>query len=408
MPALLQVEEIAHAFGGVQAVRGVSFEVPESAFYGLIGPNGAGKSTLIDCLSGALNSYSGRVTFAGRDTTRWPMHRIAQLGMIRSFQVSRMFSGLTVQSSLMVGAPAQRGEQLGSALVGSWHPQEAQIAKTADDVLRGFELDRLRDQYAGATSGGQQRLIELSRSLMARPQMLLLDEPFAGVSPANRQKLAAWLRQLNVESGLTILMVEHRLEMVEELCQSVVVMAEGRVLTEGTMAEIRANRRCGLGVPRDRGRMNLEVRGLTAGYGDQPIIFDVSVQLAEGRITAFVGPNGAGKSTLIKVVFGQARVFAGAIYLDGVEQPLTRPEVLVRNGIAYVPQLANVFPSLTVRENLELGTYVRSGYSVDKVCTLPRAWKRAGQEGGRAERRSAQHAGGGQGSHEQSRRAVAR
>ena len=241
MVALLQVEGIAQSFGGVQAVRGVTFEVPESAFYGLIGPNGAGKSTLIDCLSGALSSYSGHVTFAGHDITRWPMHRIAQLGLIRSFQVSRMFGGLTVQSSLMVAAPAQRGEQLGSALLGSWHPQETQTAKSADDMLKGFELDRLRDQYAAATSGGQQRLIELSRSLMARPKMLLLDEPFAGVSPTNRQKLAAWLRQLNAESGLTILMVEHRLEMVEELCQSIVVMAEGRVLTQGSMAQLRAN-----------------------------------------------------------------------------------------------------------------------------------------------------------------------
>ncbi len=239
--ALLEVDSVAHSFGGVQAVAGVNLKVSEGVFKGLIGPNGAGKSTLIDCISGHFRSYRGHVRFAGLDITGWPLHRVAQAGLERTFQTSRMFHRLTVLSSLMVAPMHQRGESLLWSLLGGWRNQESQLVNEARSLVTEFGLEALADSYAGEVSGGQQRLTELTRALMMKPRMLLLDEPFAGVSPTNRKRLVVLLKALNQERGLTILMVEHRLEMVEQLCDSIIVMAEGRVIAEDTMANLRKN-----------------------------------------------------------------------------------------------------------------------------------------------------------------------
>jgi len=236
---ILRISDLAHAFGGTQAVAGVSFSVPRGAFCGLIGPNGAGKSTLIECVSGVLNSYHGRVMFDGRDITGWPLHRVAGLGLSRSFQVSRMFGRMSVLSNLMAAPPAQIGERLLPSFVGGWRDQEAENVTGAWGMLRRFFIDDVAQNYGNDLSGGQRRLTELSRSLMTCPHMLLLDEPFAGVSPTNRARLAEHLRALQRDDGMTILMIEHRLELVEQLCDNIIVMAEGRIIAEGSMADIR-------------------------------------------------------------------------------------------------------------------------------------------------------------------------
>ncbi|HLH70785.1 MAG TPA: ABC transporter ATP-binding protein [Candidatus Dormibacteraeota bacterium] len=240
---LLRVEALAHAFGGVQAVNGVTFEVHRGEFLGLIGPNGAGKSTLLDCLSGQIRDYRGRVVFDGQDVSRWPLFRVARTGLVRSYQVSRVFDRLTVLSNLLTAPPRQRGERLPWALLGGWRAQERHHLELAQAALMDFELTPLARTYASEVSGGQRRLVELSRALLTGPKMLLLDEPFAGVSPANRRRLGDWLLRLNQEAGLTILMVEHRLEQVERLCSSALVMAAGRVIARDSMANLRRNPR---------------------------------------------------------------------------------------------------------------------------------------------------------------------
>jgi ABC-type branched-subunit amino acid transport system ATPase component len=236
---LLEVDSLAHAFGGVQAVAGVSLKVTEGMFMGLIGPNGAGKSTLLDCISGQIRSYAGRVRFAGQDITGWPLNRIAALRLIRTYQDSRMFNRLTVLSNLMAAPMGQRGERLDSALFGGWKGEEVSHAHSAIQLATDYGLDVVGDNYANQISGGQRRLTELTRALMLQPKMLLLDEPFAGVSPSNRRRLADQLQALNRSRNLTILMIEHRLEMIDQLCDTTVVMAEGRIIAEGRMADIR-------------------------------------------------------------------------------------------------------------------------------------------------------------------------
>ena len=238
---LLEIEHVAQSFGGVQAVNDVSFSVPAGAFYGLIGPNGAGKTTLIECASGVIRSYRGRVRFDGHDITGWPLHRIATLGLVRSFQASRVFGRMTILANIMAGPPRQRGERLLDACLGLWHKEERAFLGPANALAQRFELTDVLDNYGSDVSGGQRRLTELSRALMTQPKMLLLDEPFAGVSPTNRARLATELRSLCDQHGLSILMVEHRLELVEQLCDHIIVMAEGRVLAQGSMEELRSN-----------------------------------------------------------------------------------------------------------------------------------------------------------------------
>jgi ABC-type branched-subunit amino acid transport system ATPase component len=237
--AILDISNVTCSYGGVQAVKDVSFRVSRGALLGIIGPNGAGKSTLIDCLSGLNRSYLGTVKLFGKDISRWAPHKIANLGLIRTFQVPRLFGRMTVLSNLMAAPRNQAGEGFVQALMGTWKSEELSLLEKAWDLVHLFQLPRVANNYGSALSGGQQRLAELSRAVMSSPTVILLDEPFAGVSPANRSHLADLLASLWRDHGLTIVMVEHRLEMVERLCNDVLVMANGSVLARGTLADLR-------------------------------------------------------------------------------------------------------------------------------------------------------------------------
>jgi ABC-type branched-subunit amino acid transport system ATPase component len=238
----VEVADLRVEFAGVRAVDGATFAVAPGRITGLIGPNGAGKSTTLKVIAGAEKPTAGRVRYDGRDITGQPVHRIARHGLIRTFQLSSEFARLTVMENLLVAAPGQRGASFLGALGGkrSWRAQEAELADRARQLLAEFALGQAADQYAGELSGGQKRLVEIMRALMASPRVLLLDEPLAGVNPSLREIIAEHLVRLCGE-GLTMLMVEHELGAVEHCCDSVIVMAQGRVLTEGSMSEIRAN-----------------------------------------------------------------------------------------------------------------------------------------------------------------------
>jgi branched-chain amino acid transport system permease protein len=241
--AILAVRDLRRNFGGVRAVSGASFDVPAGTITGLIGPNGAGKSTALNVVAGALRPTAGSVSFQGRPVTGLPAYRLARLGIIRTFQVSSEFAGLTVLENLLVAASAQRGESLRQAALGKWYwrRQQDELVARAREILRRFEMAAAEDEYAGNLSGGQKRLLELMRALMASPALLLLDEPMAGVNPSLARRIEEYLRQLRDE-GLSMLMIEHELGVVDRLCEPVVVMAQGSVIAQGTMAEIRADR----------------------------------------------------------------------------------------------------------------------------------------------------------------------
>ena len=238
---LLAVRGLAKSFGGVRAVDGASFGVERGSITALIGPNGAGKSTALSVVAGAIAPSAGAVVFDGDVVTGLPPMRIARRGLIRTFQVSSEFQRLTVLENLLVAAKWHPGESLARALVRGkrgWRSHERELVARARVLLERFEMSPKEDEYAGALSGGQKRLLEIMRALMAEPVLLLLDEPMAGVNPTLSRRIEEHLRELNAE-GLTMLMVEHELGVVERLCRHVIVMAQGKVISEGTMDIVR-------------------------------------------------------------------------------------------------------------------------------------------------------------------------
>jgi len=238
---LLRTVDLTRNFGGVHAVAGVSIEVRRGTLTGLIGPNGAGKSTLLAMLAGTLPVTSGRVIYAGSDVTTLPAYRRARIGLVRTFQLASEFKRLTVMENLLSAVPRHRGDTLAGALRGRryWRGDEEAAIDRARALLDRFGLSGYADTYAGDLSGGQRRLTEIMRALMAEPAMLLLDEPMAGVHPRLARQIGAQLLGLCAE-GITILMVEHELAIMDEFCDPVIVMAEGSVLATGTMAALRA------------------------------------------------------------------------------------------------------------------------------------------------------------------------
>jgi ABC-type branched-subunit amino acid transport system ATPase component len=229
-------------FGGVQALRGATFTIPDGRLCALIGPNGAGKSTAVNLMSGMLPADGGQVRLGGTDVTGWPANRIARAGLIRTYQLSREFGGLTVLENLMVAPIGPAGESLRNVFFrpGKVRADERRTLERALDTLNTFGLYDLRGNYARELSGGQKRLLELARSVMAAPRVLLLDEPMAGINPALIDKIGEHIRGLR-DNGVTILMVEHNLAVVERICEHVIVMAEGATLATGRMSELRAD-----------------------------------------------------------------------------------------------------------------------------------------------------------------------
>jgi len=238
----LRCEGITKAFQGVHAVNGAAFDVPQGQITALIGPNGAGKTTVVNILSGAMNSDGGREFIGETEVTNWPSYKIARLGLMRTFQLSRELGGLTVLENLLVAPAHQAGESLVNLLFrpGLIRDQEREHAERALQVLEIYGLYPLRDNRARELSGGQKKLLEIARAVMASPKILLLDEPMAGVNPALIERIGGYILDLK-ESGVTVLMVEHNLNVVEQICDYVVVLAEGRTLATGRLSELREN-----------------------------------------------------------------------------------------------------------------------------------------------------------------------
>jgi len=230
---ILVADGVVRQFGGLTAVDVDHLEIQRGAITALIGPNGAGKTTFFNLLTGFDQPDNGTWSFNGRSLSGVSAHRVARLGMVRTFQLTKALSRLSVIENMRLGATGQRGENVFRALFKSiWGGQEHEITEQADDLLARFKLDAKRQDYAGSLSGGQRKLLEMARALMVNPEMVMLDEPMAGVNPALTQSLLGHVKDLR-EDGMTVLFVEHDMDMVRDISDWVIVMAQGKVIAEG-------------------------------------------------------------------------------------------------------------------------------------------------------------------------------
>jgi neutral amino acid transport system ATP-binding protein len=230
---ILVVDKVRRSFGGLTAVDVDHLELQRGAITSLIGPNGAGKTTFFNLMTGFDQPDQGTWEFDGHDLSKVPAHQVANYGMVRTFQLTKALTRLTVMENMKLGATDQRGERmLASLWPPTWKRQEEEITERADELLTRFRMDHMRDEMGGTLSGGQRKLLEMARALMVNPSMVMLDEPMAGVNPALTQSLLEHVKDLP-SFGMTVLFVEHDMDVVMDISDWVVVMGEGRIIAEG-------------------------------------------------------------------------------------------------------------------------------------------------------------------------------
>ena len=240
---MIVVQDVVKHFGGVAAVDGVSMEIKQGTITGLIGPNGAGKSTLFNLIAGNLNPESGSIYLDGEDVTGLKPHMLFSKGLLRTFQIAHEFQSLSVLDNLMMVPSLQVGE----SLLGAWFKrekvvrQEAEIRGNAEEVISFLNMGHLANELAGNLSGGQKKLLELGRTMMVSPKVVILDEVGAGVNRTLLKEIGDAILSMNRERGFTFCMIEHDMDFISRLCDPVVVMAEGKILAQGSAEEIKAN-----------------------------------------------------------------------------------------------------------------------------------------------------------------------
>ncbi|WP_116596971.1 ABC transporter ATP-binding protein [Primorskyibacter marinus] len=240
---MIRVENLHKHFGGFHAVDGASLEIATGSITGLVGPNGAGKTTLFNVIAGVLEPTSGRVSMDGEDISGLPPHVLFHKGMLRTFQIAHEFGSMTCRENLMMVPGGQSGETLWNAWFsrGRIAQEEAALLKKADEVLDFLTISHLKDERAGNLSGGQKKLLELGRTMMVDAKVVFLDEVGAGVNRTLLNTIGDAILRLNQERGYTFCMIEHDMDFIGRLCDPVIVMAEGKVLAQGTIDEIKAN-----------------------------------------------------------------------------------------------------------------------------------------------------------------------
>ena len=366
---VLRVENVAKQFGGIRAVAGTGLTVEAGEIHALIGPNGAGKTTLFNLVSGLYSPDTGIVQLHGREIQGLPSHLICHRGLARSFQITNLFGGLSIYENLRLSLQARHAMRFNIWRDIDSYPQVH--AETAE-LIKFLGLEGIEEIEGGELSYGGQRLVDLGIALGSKPQVLLLDEPLAGLAAAERERVSNLIK--NVSANIPVLIVEHDIDRVLGFSQTVTVMNQGQVLMTGSPEAVRADRRVqeiytGTGIPEvehsrtDEARQDaaqvLRFEGVNTFYGKSHILHDATLDVREGEIVALLGRNGAGKSTLLKTLAGLVPLASGTIEYDGRNiAGLPAPDIS-RMGIGYVPQGRGLFAGMTVRENLSLGRLAR-------------------------------------------------
>jgi branched-chain amino acid transport system ATP-binding protein len=363
----LVAEGVRVAFGGVLAVAGVDLKAPSGRVTSVIGPNGAGKTTLLNLVSGFQAPNAGKVSVGGREITGKPAYEVARSGLARTFQTAQPFANLSVLDNVRLGL-----------LRGAWRGEASVELARALLSLVGYSGPD--DRLAATLSHVDRRLLEIARALGTAPAALLLDEPAAGLDDADTVKLAGLLQRV-ARAGLAIVLVEHDMTLVMSISDEIVVLDAGRRIAAGAPAVVRADpavKAAYLGgaasarpvASRIAGPTLLDVRGLAAGYGSLEVLDQIRLQVGRGETVAILGPNGAGKSTLMQSLSGLLRPVTGNIDLDGVELARLPAHLVARKGLILVPEGRQVFPHLTVAENLRLGATRRRDFDEAEIESM--------------------------------------
>ena len=400
MSALLQLSDVRRHFGGVHAVDGVSFEIEDGTIFGLIGPNGAGKTTLVNLVTGYIPSQAGSIRLANggspTELARRPPHTIAGLGIARTFQTLRLYRNLTATDNVLVGMHTRvRDDTLRQLVpIGPLRKKDKQRVDEARELLQrvGLDPDRHGIRQASTLSYGDQRRLEVARALALKPRLLILDEPAAGMNPAEKDRVRELIQQLNAD-GLTVLLIDHDMRLVMGVCRQIAVLNFGRKIADGSpkavsddpavitaylgsQAQKTATHvpgsekadvsdrslplagKAGEGVQEPPAPL-LQVRDLQVSYGAIQAVRGVSFGIGKGEIVALIGANGAGKSTILNCLSGVVRPQAGEARFEGLDLTSAAPDKIVRQGLVQVPEGREILARLTVRENLDLGAWGR-------------------------------------------------
>jgi ABC-type branched-subunit amino acid transport system ATPase component len=391
---LLRLDKVQRHFGGVRAVDGVSLEVEQGSIQGLIGPNGAGKTTLVNVITGYVPFQSGHAWLQADEVTGLPAHRIAALGVSRTFQNIRLFKDLTALENVVVGMHTRRRDDT-LAQLGTLPMFRRDQRGRLDEARRlmetvGLAAKDIGGRAAGTLPYGDQRRLEIARALALRPRLLILDEPAAGMNPSEKHGIRELIERLN-QDGLTILLIDHDMRLVMGVCQRVAVLDFGRKIAEGTPDEVSTDasvikaylgtrgdkevasapgaaavgeaeeelEAAGGGSAAEPQQAILEVKDLTVSYGAVTAVRGASLRVAAGEVVALIGANGAGKSTILNTLSGLIRPDSGSAVFDGLDLTTADSSAIVRRGLVQVPEGREILARQSVLENLELATWGR-------------------------------------------------
>jgi branched-chain amino acid transport system ATP-binding protein len=366
---VLEVEGISKHFGGIRAVANAGLKLCAGEIHALIGPNGAGKTTLFNLISGLYPADAGTIRLSGREIAGVPSDLICHQGLARSFQITNLFRGLPIYENLRLSLQAQRPMRFNI-----WRDIDhfADIHAETAELVKFLGLEGIEAIEAGELSYGGQRLVDLGIALGSKPQVLLLDEPLAGLAATERERVSNLVK--SVAANIPVLIVEHDIDRVLGFSQTVTVMNQGEVLMTGTPGAVRTDRRVheiytGTGVPEvvhssseetsPGAALILRFERVNTYYGKSHILHDATLDVRDGEIVALLGRNGAGKSTLLRTLAGLVPLASGTIEYEGHDiAGLPAPDI-ARSGIGYVPQGRGLFAGMTVKENLSLGRLAR-------------------------------------------------
>lgn len=405
--SLLTVQDLSIRFGGIVAVDDVSFAVEPGEVFTIVGPNGAGKSTIFNLISRFYEPSSGSLHFDGHNITRMKPEQIAQLGIARTFQNIELFEHSTVLQNLLVGRHSSRRTNFLQDIffTPATRREEIKHREHVESVIDFFDLQPYRDNLIAGLPYGVRKVVEIARALSSAPKIILLDEPASGLSVEETQDMAFWIEDMQKDMGLTVLMVEHDMGLVSKVSDRVLALADGRPLALGTAEEVQKNAdviEAYLGDADTAGTTVaevstaaaaktgtaasatvvavtsadasttasategtatdnvLELNNIETSYGPILALRGVSLSVQQGQIVTILGANGAGKTTLLKTVCGVMDPTKGQVLLNGAEIQGREPDHIVKAGVAHVPEGREVFPLLSVEENLMMGAYSRT------------------------------------------------